>query len=177
MQSNTWFSSDHHFSHANIIKYCKRPFVDVAEMNYNLIKNINYRVSQDDTFYVLVDFAFGNQSKDILYQIICKNIHLILGNHDKQQSISYGWKSVQPYLEITLDKQFIVLCHYKFDVFNRSHHGAIQLYGHSHGSLPGNNQQLDVAVDCWDYKPVTLQEIQQRLKTLPPFRKVDYHGS
>jgi hypothetical protein len=32
--------------------------------------------------------------------------------------------------------QPIVLCHYAMRVWNRSHHGAWHLYGHSRGNLP-----------------------------------------
>ncbi len=174
--TQVWFSSDLHLGHAKIIQYCNRPFADVSEMDRILIDNINTRVDQEDELFILGDFAFGNQSKAYLDKIYCKNIHLILGNHDKQQSLAYGWKSIQPYLELVVDKQFIVLCHYKFAVYNKSHHGAINLFGHSHNNLEGNSQQLDIGVDCWDYKPVTLQEIKQRLRTLPPYRNLDHHG-
>ncbi len=52
------------------------------------------------------------------------------------------------------------------------------LYGHSHGSLPGNSQSVDVGVDNgWGYKPVTLAQIEQRLKTLPEYKLVDHHGA
>jgi calcineurin-like phosphoesterase family protein len=61
-------------------------------------------------------------------------------------------------------------------VWNKSHYGSIMLHGHSHGSLPGTNQSLDVGVDCWDYTPVTLEQIKRRLKSLPPFSPVDHHG-
>ncbi len=32
-----FFTADLHFGHANIIKYCKRPFTDVAAMDRALI--------------------------------------------------------------------------------------------------------------------------------------------
>ena len=36
--SKTWFISDMHFGHANIIKYEDRPFADTAAMDKELIK-------------------------------------------------------------------------------------------------------------------------------------------
>ncbi len=46
-------------------------------------------------------------------------------------------KSGRPNLaEISVHGQPIVICHYAMRVWNRSHHGAWHLYGHSHGNLP-----------------------------------------
>jgi calcineurin-like phosphoesterase family protein len=57
----------------------------------------------------------------------------------------------------------LVLCHYAMRTWNRSHYGAIQLYGHSHGNLPGDSQSCDVGVDCWGFRPVSLEEILNNL--------------
>ena len=43
------------------------------------------------------------------------------------------------------------------------HRGDIHLFGHSHGSLPGTATSTDVGVDCFGYRPVTLDEIRVRL--------------
>tara|TARA_R110002124_G_scaffold133942_2_gene296444 strand:- start:5153 stop:5380 length:228 start_codon:yes stop_codon:yes gene_type:complete len=45
--------------------------------------------------------------------------------------------------------------------------GAIQLFGHSHGRMPGTRQCIDVGVDVMGYVPVTLPEIKSRLAMLP----------
>jgi hypothetical protein len=44
-----------------------------------------------------------------------------------------------------------------------THYGALHLYGHSHGSLPGCGRSLDVGVDCWDWRPATVPEILERM--------------
>ena len=67
------------------------------------------------------------------------------------------------------------MCHYAFRVFNKSHYGALNFFGHSHGSLTGNSQQIDVGVDSWNYTPVSLEEIMVVLKTLPLYRPSDHH--
>jgi len=61
-----------------------------------------------------------------------------------------------------------VLSHYSMRSWNGMRRGAVQLYGHSHGRLPGTNQCVDVGVDVWDFRPVSFPEIRQRLADLPP---------
>lgn len=80
----TWFTSDTHFGHANIIKYCDRPFASVDAMNKAIIKNWNSVVSPDDTVYHLGDVALG----DINSSLACVGALngykiLVLGNHDR----------------------------------------------------------------------------------------------
>ncbi len=96
-------------------------------------------------------------------------------------SAAKRWKSISRYLEVkdSDDPRTppVVLSHYAFRVWNRSHHGAIHLYGHSHGNLPGDSQSCDVGVDCWGFFPVTLDEIKARIATLPRRGgEPDHHG-
>ena len=37
--SRVFFTSDTHFNHANIIRFCNRPFKDVSHMNEAIISN------------------------------------------------------------------------------------------------------------------------------------------
>ena len=55
----TWFTSDLHFGHANIIEYSGRPFRDVDHMNRALIERWNALVQPADTVWVLGDVAMG----------------------------------------------------------------------------------------------------------------------
>jgi calcineurin-like phosphoesterase family protein len=64
--------------------------------------------------------------------------------------------------------QKLVLCHYALRSRPGSRRGAVHLYGHSHGTLPGNGQSLDVGVDCWDFRPVSLSQIREVLEREPP---------
>lgn len=184
---NTWFVSDTHWGHANIIKYSNRPFADVDEMNEALIKNWNAQVKQGDTVWHLGDFAFMpiKNFKSVLWRLN-GNINVVLGNHDKvitqnhHELIQQGRiVSIQSYAELKVGGHFIVLFHYGQRVWNKSHHGAIHLYGHSHGSLPPFGLSVDVGVDCKEvtpeYRPVSLDEVVQYMDK----RKsvvVDHHG-
>ena len=78
-----FFTSDSHFNHENIIRFCKRPFKDTKEMDEALINNWNNVVGQDDTVFHLGDFAFGGSElwNGVLNQLNGHKI-LIVGNHD-----------------------------------------------------------------------------------------------
>jgi calcineurin-like phosphoesterase family protein len=174
--TKTFFTSDTHWGHSNIIKYSNRPFASVEEMDRKLIENWNKVVGQDDTIYHLGDLAMGRTNVPSLLSQLNGQKHLIWGNHDSNQVRELpGWVSSQPYLEIRLEGKFIILCHYAMRVWNKSHRDALMFYGHSHGSLPGTDQSCDVGTDCFNYTPVTLTEIERHLKTLPPYRDVDHH--
>jgi calcineurin-like phosphoesterase family protein len=169
---NIYFTSDTHFGHQNIIKYCARPFSSVDEMNEALISNWNKTVSPNDTVYHLGDFAFVSVDKiDKILQRLNGTINIIVGNHDREisKSISYltRFNFVVNYFELKLGKDpqnMFVMNHYGQRVWNKSHRGSIHLYGHSHGSLPSFGKSVDVGVDCKEitseYRPVSVDEVR-----------------
>ena len=138
-----YYTSDLHFGHKNIIKYENRPFKDIEEMQYELIKRWNNKVkSNDDHIYILGDFAFkgSNLSIDHINEIV-DNLkgkkHLIIGNHDQFiNSIHFKerlWEEVVPYKEIIdrsdivimnkadlIENRNIILCHYPIENWNRT---------------------------------------------------------
>ena len=138
-----YYTSDLHFGHKNIIKYENRPFKDIEEMEYELIKRWNNKVkSNDDHIYILGDFAFkgSNLSIDHINEIV-DNLkgkkHLIIGNHDQFiNSIHFKerlWEEVVPYKEIIdrsdivimnkadlIENRNIILCHYPIENWNRT---------------------------------------------------------
>jgi calcineurin-like phosphoesterase family protein len=68
---------------------------------------------------------------------------------------------------MTLDGVFLVLCHYPFRSWRRMDKGSINLHGHCHGRLKPQPRQIDVGVDVWDVRPITISEIlkpKDRLK-------------
>ena len=83
--ADTWFTSDFHLGHFNIIRYCKRPFADTQEMNAAIVERMNASVKPDDVLYFLGDFCMGGPKAVAFYrdQIACKTIHFIDGNHDR----------------------------------------------------------------------------------------------
>lgn len=90
--SKIWFTSDTHFMHQNIAgpKVSKwktgfRNFEDEIEMSRHIVKVFNQTVAEDDILYHLGDWSFGGQQNiwNFRKQLRCRNIHLVLGNHDE----------------------------------------------------------------------------------------------
>ncbi len=136
-------------------------------------------VRHSDTVWHLGDFTLANGNKAEQYaRRLNGKINLIWGNHDRNAVRNLQiWRGSQYATEIKLDGYRLTLCHYAMRVWNKCHRGALMLRGHSHGNLPGTSQSLDVGVDAWDFRPVCLEQILERLKDLPPYRSEDHHVS
>ena len=77
-----FFTSDHHFYHTNIIKYCNRPFQSVEEMNEEMVKRWNSVVNPGDTVYYLGDFSLAKRPVEVFVPRLNGEKHFIMGNHD-----------------------------------------------------------------------------------------------
>jgi len=166
----TWFTSDTHFGHANIIKYCKRPFKNVEHMNEILINNWNSRVKPNDLVIHLGDFAFKESTK-IKEHLAKLNGHItfIRGNHDNNNSLDTR------ILDVTMNlgrKTFYCIHDPKHVNVNFKY----ALVGHIHGNWLTNYKEMNkkktlcvnVGVDVWNYHPVSINEI---LKVIASERK------
>jgi calcineurin-like phosphoesterase family protein len=162
-----YLTSDLHLGHFNIIKYCKRPFATCSEMDNAIIENINEVVGENDVLYCLGDFAIRKESvSQYRKRINCKNVHLILGNHDHANYCWSNFTSVNTYQEIRRDGKIIIMCHYPFAAWNKKRYGSFCLHGHCHGTyVPGlpketsNGLCLDVGVDVHSFSPISLMEV------------------
>jgi len=178
---STFFIADTHFHHANIIKYCNRPFSNTVEMNETIINNWNSVVKDGDLVYHLGDFCFGREDYhfDIVFRRLKGLIVFIKGNHDRLAWANRRkfYAAYDSYHEIKVEGQDITLCHYSMRVWNKSHHGALNLYGHSHGSLPDDPHALaiDVGVDCHNFTPISFEQVK-KIMSKKTFKPIDHHG-
>lgn len=171
-ESKIYLVSDLHLGHANIIKYCNRPFDTVEEMNEKLIQNWNDTVRDDDRVFFLGDFALGDKKKTIAWsQRLNGRKVMIYGNHDHQRPKVYyeaGFEHVSRW-PIVIQNRYL-LSHAPFEPQDgKADRGAlINIYGHIHDKVEqGKTVTLCSACVCverWDYKPVELEYLKRKMK-------------
>lgn len=190
-----WFTSDTHYNHTNICRGTTRwanaddltrDFRTLSEMNDRIVAGINAAVGQDDILFHLGDWSFGgfDSIAEFRNRINCKNIHLILGNHDHhidrdKEGIRSLFSSVNQYLELNIkynqntmipgDTSF-VLMHYPIMSWNKMNDGVIHLHGHVH--LPpnrriGKGKMMDVGVDGNELDPISLTKVLTLMNPRP----------
>ncbi len=86
---NIFFTSDLHYSHQNIIKYCpwNRPWETAHEMNIALTEAWNSTVKDNDIVYFLGDFAMKSNLMKTIFPILNGRKIIISGNHDSTHSM------------------------------------------------------------------------------------------
>jgi calcineurin-like phosphoesterase family protein len=159
-------TSDTHFNHDNIIKYCNRPFHDVQEMNRAIVNNWNDVVGKQDIVYHLGDFIMGDRKETDYYLNKLNGIkYLVQGNHDNALTVmADGWAKVLNYGELKIGKTLFVLCHYPFESWNRKEHNSVHLHGHCHGLLKTIvPNRFDVGMDCTQFTPVNIEHYLPRI--------------
>jgi calcineurin-like phosphoesterase family protein len=159
-----WFTADTHFGHAGALGLYRRPFASIAAMNAAMVERWNATVGPEDEVWHLGDFALRTSAEaaETLLRGLNGRKYLVRGNNDPDQIATLpGWASVQTYAEITIDTQRLVVCHYAFRTWNGMAKGTLNLHGHSHGRLKPLPRQIDVGVDCWDFRPVCVEQMRR----------------
>ena len=175
-----WFTSDTHFWHENILRFCNRPFANASEMNEVLIRNWNETVPEDGIVFHLGDFAFGGAKEwnEILNRLNGK-IYLILGNHDMKQ-VKQGFMKrfefVTQQMTIRVGGQTIILNHNPFLTYGGCYRNTWQIFGHVHsGPLADKGKDLarlqvlfprqyDVGVDNNNFRPISFTEVKRKIE-------------
>jgi calcineurin-like phosphoesterase family protein len=187
-----FFTSDTHYNHSNICSATTkwdnasnltREFNSLDHMNNTLVNNINCMVGEDDILIHLGDWSFGGFEKvqEFRDRILCKNIHLVLGNHDhhierNKEGIQDLFSSVSQYLRLevkrpinkaTTEKFTFICMHYPIASWHDMNQGVIHLHGHVH--LPphlrlADGKAMDVGVDGNGLEPLSMNEVLSIMK-------------
>jgi calcineurin-like phosphoesterase family protein len=183
------FIADTHLDHDGVLEMSGRLFRNIVEHNDCLIDSINRHVTKQDRLYVLGDVAW-NSVDNYLDRIVCKDIHLIVGNHDKN-NFGKKFKTSQDVLDIKIgpkpNQTRVFMSHYPHAFWPASHHGAFHLYGHCHrqrestldAAFPGR-RSLDVGVDnalalLGEYRPFSEHDIIRILGPRPGHDLIEFY--
>ena len=167
-EQRLFFTSDTHYNHSNICRATTnwansdnltRDFKSLDHMNTALVDNINNKVGENDILIHLGDWSFGGfeMIEEFRSRILCKNIHLLLGNHDHHIDNNKGgvqslFASVNHYLNLDIrrpvgkmvDKFRFVCMHFPIASWDNMNQGVIHLHGHVH--LPSHLRISDLSL-------------------------------
>jgi calcineurin-like phosphoesterase family protein len=189
---NIFFTSDTHAFHKNICRGVTewspgnmiRDFDDQFIMTQTMADRINSKVGPNDILYHLGDWSFGGKDNILKFRemINCNRIILLYGNHDHRIQQNYNncqkaFEYVGHYKEKIIDGVLFCMSHYALGSWNGVGKGAINLYGHSHGSYSRNiGRQMDVGVDTNGLFPYHIEEVFDRMLSIDPVL-VDHHDA
>lgn len=174
--SDIYFTSDTHYMHKNIVRGTstwesarnQRDFDTPEEMSAELVKRINDKVPADAQLFHLGDWSFGgfDNIRKFREQINCKNITIILGNHDhhikkNKENIQSLFTSVHNYYELCIGEHMFVMSHYPMLDWNNRPRPSYMLHGHVHSSpeTKRNGMRLDVGCEGNALTPYSLDEL------------------
>ena len=171
----TYFTSDLHFGHSNIIKLCNRPFDSVEAMDEALIENWNRKVKRNDTVYVIGDIVWDKKRLAYYMDRLSGKKILIAGNHDsawsRREESKVYFDEVLPYLEVHLNGHPITMCHYPMLEWMSSREESRRkigylIHGHIHNRISDEYRQLylsfnalNAGADVNNFEPVTFEEL------------------
>ena len=159
--------ADLHLGHANIIRYCSRPFpvADPGEMDRVLIANWNRVVSPESVVYFLGDLCYGPESRqpgEYLAQLSGR-ITLVQGNHDGDLPGS------TPSAELEYDGIRFFVTHDPADA-PRGFGGWV-IHGHHHNNdlarypfISFEHRRINVSAEVIGYVPITLAELSSWIR-------------
>lgn len=187
MTMQTFFTSDLHHAHKNIVKFTDRGSDTTLENHDEWLVNLwNSQVGNHDVVYHLGDFSFSRNYEEIAQFIQKLNgIKIfLLGNHDNFSIIERLNKDgyihdFDHYVRIKYDKQDICMFHYPIASWEKMHYGAWQLYGHCHGSFKNFGKSLDVGLDnakkvLGEHRLFTFEDISSYMEGIETYSP-DHH--
>jgi len=184
-----WFTADLHLGHRNIIDYCNRPFAGVDEMNRALVSNWNQTVADNDTVWVVGDFALGKVAATLALtgELNGRKI-LVAGNHDRcwhgHGRRAAGWTEryldagfdevIQGETTVDLGDTTATVCHFPYRGDSHDHdrfaehrpldRGQWLIHGHVHEKWTQSGRMVNVGVDVADFRPINAQQIVKTLR-------------
>jgi calcineurin-like phosphoesterase family protein len=173
LPETTWFVSDPHFDHTNIIKYCYRPFMNKEEMNKTILENWNSRIELYNVTFFLGDMAFGRESREPLWwaKLVHGNIYYVKGSHDNGvKSGSLGTtliRGIYDYITLEYKGLWFALIHDPDRLPNNVGYDWL-IHGHHHSNnlieyplIDRKKHKMNLSMELTGYCPVNLTKIME----------------
>lgn len=168
-----FFTSDTHFSQQRTLELSRRPFVDITEMNYEIISNWNKNVTMNDVVVHAGDFIdpveIDRLLKPILSLLNFRELHWVLGNYDRKEidriksvvsSLGRPIMIHDTNFKFTDDNVSYVVVHEPNDFEIDATENDIILFGHIHGRSFAKRNGFDIGCDYHQYTPVSLEQVK-----------------
>ena len=159
----TWIWSDLHLHHANIIRYCDRPFDSADAMNRALFAAWVKTVGETDTVICGGDVAMGGALKgdriDAVRKMPGRKL-LVRGNHDfdrRGRPLPTGCDAAWMTLLIPGDPP-LFLTHIPMGEVPA---GGVNLYGHVHNEPLRHGPRVNICVEHTEYRPLPLEVLRR----------------
>ena len=190
--SRTWYTSDTHYGHKNIIRFCGRPYATIAEHDRDLIRRHNAVVKPGDTLFHFGDLALGNIELTLpMTSELNGNRFLIPGNHDRMFSGSRseeyratftkayeaaGWTILPETIRTNIGGHPVIFSHFppvgdshgedRWTEQRPANDGTTVIHGHVHEAWAERDQHFNVGVDVRGFAPVAEDTIKRWLDKL-----------
>lgn len=158
-----FFISDLHLNHANIIKYCKRPFKDVNEMNNTIVDRWNSVVKQNDTVFHIGDFCKRGNPNEFIKNMNGR-ILFIKGNHD-EELVKYNIHPLSNSFVYRYNAEDFMLIH-STDWLTVPWSNAWIISGHHHNNntdmfplINDWNKTINVSAEMINYTPIEVGKL------------------
>ena len=180
--ASIWFASDHHFGHANLLKfmsddgaYVRPGFRDVDHMNETMIANHNRVVGVADRAYFLGDVGFSRATLAAVLPRLNGKKRLILGNHDysdRQMMRFYleHFQKVMSWRHFTEPDCALICTHcplHESSFLGRYNGSCINVHGHIHTRRINDPRYVNICVEQIDYTPVSYDWLLAKARRAP----------
>lgn len=165
----TFFISDTHFSHRNIIRFTDqegkliRPFETLEEMDELMVDNWNRVVGDKDRIYHMGDVVINRRALIILNRLKGRKC-LIRGNHD-----IFKLKDYIPYFDDIRSYKImpalgIIFSHIPLHINQLQGRWKANAHGHMHQNKLDDDRYMNLCVENINYTPIELEEIISKYK-------------
>ena len=158
LNTKKYYTSDTHFGSLRVLELSRRPFINIYEMDWNLIEKWNNKVHPYDVVYHLGDF--GNTE---MLKWLNGYIFFITGNYerDNYSKIPKDIERVKCEGNYLVTSKYILVHEPSRGIAMKVPIGNLPvLYGHIHGIQKMKNWiGLDVGVDANHFMPISEEDV------------------